>query len=114
MATKPNAGHRDDRGDAVGAEPIGPPLIVHVAGQLTDLGGSSLARDDIAFYKASLPGWGEHQGEHVLIQGGQLRGFFATHEEALTEGFRRFGRAPFLVKKVDLDEQPRPLVGVVL
>jgi dienelactone hydrolase len=108
MATKPNAGHRDARGDAVGAEPIGPPLIVHVAGQLT-----ALAPGDIAFYKAQLPGWREHQGKHVLIYGGQEHGFFASRREARREGFRRFGPVAFLVKQVDLDEKPRPLAAVV-
>ena len=37
-----------------------------------------------------------------------------TRDEAMAEGYRRFGRVPFLVKRVDLGEKPRPLVGVVL
>jgi hypothetical protein len=68
---------------------------------------------DIAFYKASLPGWADRRGQHVLIRGGAAHGFYPTHGEALTEGFRRFGREPFLVKRVDLEERPRPLAWVV-
>jgi hypothetical protein len=73
-----------------------------------------LAERDIALYLSGLPRWGEHAGEHVLIYDGQVHGFYATRDDALTEGFRRFGLVAFLVKQVDLDEAPRPLVQVML
>jgi len=73
-----------------------------------------LADEDIALYYSKLPGWREHQGEHVLIYGGEVHGFFPTRDEALHEGFRRFGDVAFLAKRVDLDAKPRPLVGVIL
>ena len=50
----------------------------------------------------------------VLIRGPQQHGFYPTRDEALLEGFRRFGRVSFLVKQVLLQERPRPLAGVIL
>ena len=42
----------------------------------------------------------DHPGKFVLIKGGDLIGTFATIEEAVTEGARRFGLEPFLVRQV--------------
>jgi hypothetical protein len=70
--------------------------------------------EEIACYRANLTAWCGHQGEHVLIRGGTVYGFFGTRNEALREGLRRFGRVAFLVKQVDVDEKPRPLVQVLL
>ena len=50
----------------------------------------------------------------MLIKGQELCGFYSNRDAALEEGFRRFGRVPFLVKRVQLDEQPRPLVWTIL
>lgn len=36
----------------------------------------------------------------VLVRGTEVVGFFATNEKALTEGYKRFGIAPFFVKQV--------------
>jgi len=73
-----------------------------------------LPQEDIDLYLAMLPSWREHQGEHVLIHGGEVHGFYPDHFEARREGFSRFGHVAFLVKQVDVDEKPRPLVGVIL
>jgi hypothetical protein len=73
-----------------------------------------LLEGEAAYYRAHLDGWREHEGWHVLIRGEELFGFFATEDAALEEGFRRFGRAPFLVKQIRLDEGPRPLVWTIL
>jgi hypothetical protein len=66
------------------------------------------------YYHSHLPEWGEHEGEHILIHGQEHFGFFETRNEALTEGLRRFGRVPFFVKQVQLDEKPRPMMWVML
>jgi hypothetical protein len=73
-----------------------------------------VADGDLALYRQKLPGWRKHQGEHVLIYGAKVHGFFATRDEALQAGFDRFGDVAFLVKQVDLDAKPRPLVGIIL
>ena len=68
---------------------------------------------EIAFYLEGLPGWRDHEGEHVLIAARQAYGFYPTRDDALAEGFRRFGRVPFLVKRVAVDEAPRVMVGLI-
>jgi hypothetical protein len=70
--------------------------------------------EEINLYSKLLGGWKEHEGLHVLIRGQKPYGFYATRDEALLEGFRRFGRVPFLVKQVIRDERPRPLGGMIL
>ena len=72
------------------------------------------AEEDIALYRDQLPNWRGHQGEHVLIHGGKVHGFFSTRSAARREGFQKFGYVAFLVKQVDLDEKRRPLVQVIL
>jgi len=74
---------------------------------------SVLAEEDIALYLKELPSWGEHEGQHVLIHGGQVHGFFPTREEARREGFQKFGYVAFLVKEVELHERRRILTQVV-
>ena len=72
------------------------------------------SQGDIALYLSRLPEWHAHEGEYVLVYDGEAHGFYPTRDEAMAEGYRRFGRVPFLVKRVDLGERPRPLVGVAL
>lgn len=70
--------------------------------------------EEIAFYLDQLPDWRDHEGEHVLIHGRRAFGFYPDRDAALAEGYRQFGRVPFLVKRVEVDEAPRPLVGLIL
>ncbi len=73
-----------------------------------------LSEEDISLYQDKLPDWREHQGEHVLIYGRKVHGFYPSDHDATLDGFRRFGRVAFLVKQIGLDEKPRPLVVVIL
>lgn len=43
---------------------------------------------------------GDHLGRFVLIREDKLVGVFNTIEEAMSEGARRFGLSPFLVRQV--------------
>lgn len=43
----------------------------------------------------------EHLGKFVLIKENELVGVFNTIEETLSEGARRFGLSPFLVRQVN-------------
>lgn len=65
--------------------------------------------DEIAFYQQHLSQWGDHEGKHVLIKDGAEHGFYTSREEAVREGYRRFGRVPFLVHQVLLEEKPGTL-----
>lgn len=46
-----------------------------------------------------------HEGKFVLIRGAELIGAFDSAENAYAEGVKRFGREPFLVKKVTEQEE---------
>jgi len=62
-------------------------------------------KDELAFYEQHKPGLLKtHPGQYVLVKGADLIGVFPTQSEAYKEGFRRFGRASFLVKKVEEKE----------
>jgi len=41
-----------------------------------------------------------HRGKFVLVKGEELIGVFDAPESALSEGARRFGLEPFLIRRV--------------
>ena len=54
------------------------------------------------FYTANLNDWlSRYPGKFVVITGQDLIGFYDTMEDALTEGARRVGLQPFLVRRVE-------------
>lgn len=42
----------------------------------------------------------EHLGKIALVRGDQVVGVFDTANEAIAEGFRRFGNAPIIVQEI--------------
>jgi len=56
----------------------------------------------------------EAKGKFVLIKGDKIIGVYAAKEDALIEGYKRFGNAEFLVKEITEIEPvhffTRPLV----
>jgi hypothetical protein len=75
---------------------------------------TSLRREQ-AVYEAHLRRWlGEHGGEHVLVMGDEVVGFFATRDEALAAGYARFGVVPLFVKQVTAAEPIHDLPNVIL
>ena len=55
---------------------------------------------EIATYDKNVGSWRDREGKFVLIRGTDVVGFYDTYEQALTEGYSRFGVAPFLVKEI--------------
>ena len=51
-------------------------------------------------YKSSLPAWADRIGQHVLIKGDEVVGFYTTRDEARQAGYDRFGLVPFFVSEV--------------
>lgn len=51
-------------------------------------------------YKAKLPELKEHLGKYVLIHGADVIDTFASYEDAIKEGYAKFGLQPFLVKQI--------------
>jgi hypothetical protein len=48
----------------------------------------------------------KHDGEYVLIRGDAVVDFFPSYGEAITDGYKRFGLANFLVQPVQLQSNP--------
>src|SRR5687768_835722 len=61
---------------------------------------------ELETYKAKLEELLEHEGEFVLIRGGKVIGTYVRRQEAFEAGVERFGRNPFLVKKLQEVERP--------
>jgi hypothetical protein len=55
---------------------------------------------ELATYQAKLAELKQHQGKYVLIQDETVVDFFTSYDDALKEGYRRFGLTPFLVKQI--------------
>lgn len=47
----------------------------------------------------------QSKGQFVLIKNTEVIGTFKSYEDALSEGYKRFGNEPFLVKEVSAVEE---------
>lgn len=54
----------------------------------------------------------EHEGQFVLIHDRDIIGTYVAEDDALAEGYNRFGNVPFLVKRVDRIETPLNFVSM--
>jgi hypothetical protein len=54
------------------------------------------------------------EGKYVLIKGEEVAGVYDSQEDAVREGYRRFGNVPFLVKQVLRVEVPQRFVSGML
>lgn len=58
-----------------------------------------------AFYAEQLHAWlNLYPGRIVLVKDDHLIGVYDTVDQALAEGARRFGLAPFLVRRVESEQ----------
>jgi hypothetical protein len=60
---------------------------------------------ELETYGAKLPELKDAEGKYVLIHGEELAGVFNSYEDAINQGYQRFGLDPFLVKQVHAIEQ---------
>ena len=60
---------------------------------------------EVETYKKKLPGLKEHEGKYALVHGNDLVDVFITYEDALKEGYQKFKLEPFLVKRIESQEQ---------
>ena len=56
-------------------------------------------------YKRKLPELTASAGKYALIHGDDFIDVFASYEDAIKDGYRRFGLAPFLVKQIQATEK---------
>ena len=61
---------------------------------------TGLEREIRAYEAMEIDLYRRHQGEWVVIRGGKLAGTFDTLDAAATEAVRRFGRGPYLIRRV--------------
>ena len=60
---------------------------------------------ELETYRRKLPELKEYEGKYALVQGDAFVDVYSTYEDALKEGYERFQLKPFLVKKVESQEQ---------
>ncbi|MGH9785750.1 MAG: hypothetical protein ACRD88_16380 [Terriglobia bacterium] len=60
---------------------------------------------EVEVYKSKLAQLKEHEGKFVLIHGEDVVDVFSTYEDALKQGYQKFGLTPFLVKQIQTIEQ---------
>ena len=60
---------------------------------------------ELETYKRKLPELISEEGKFVLIKGDDVCDTFTSYEDALKEGYKRFGLEPFLVKQIYAIEQ---------
>ena len=62
---------------------------------------------ELEFFEENNESWRErYLGRFVLVKGRDLVATFDTAEEALTHAASQFGTEPFLVRRVESDDQP--------
>jgi hypothetical protein len=70
--------------------------------------------EEMITYRDNLPRLlAEHRGQFVLVKGAEIAGTFGDRSEATSEGYRRFGIVPFLVRQITPDEPTVYLPNVV-
>ena len=84
---------------------------------MTSASGAKMALEkELETYKNKLPELKAHEGKFVLIQGENVVDTFTSYEDALKEGYKRFGLTPFLVKQIAAVEPvfhfTRPITAV--
>ena len=61
---------------------------------------------ELETYKTKLPELKSEEGKFVLIHGSEVVGTYTSYEDALNEGYSKFGLdTPFLVKQIQVIEQ---------
>ena len=62
---------------------------------------STLLDQELATYQAQKDDLlGKARGKFVLIKNNQIIGIFDTKNDAIRQGYERFGNVPFLVKEI--------------
>ena len=60
-----------------------------------------------------LPELKEQEGKYALVHGDGIVEIYSTYEDAIKEGYNKFGLDPFLVKQIQATEQAQFISRVV-
>jgi len=63
-----------------------------------------LEKENETFTKL-LPELKEHEGKFALIHREELVDLYVSYDDALKEGYKRFGLTPFMVKQISASQQ---------
>ena len=63
--------------------------------------GYMVLEKELETYQNRLAELSRNKGKWVLISGSEVIGLYPKYEDALKEGYKRYGTAPFLAKKVE-------------
>lgn len=75
----------------------------------------SILKEEIEYFNSMLAEWLQHyEGQYALVKDHKLKGTFTTEVEAYREGVKLFGNNPFLIKKIEKDEQLEKLPALTL
>lgn len=75
----------------------------------------SILKEEIEYFNSMLAEWLQHyEGQYALVKDHKLIGTFTTEVEAYKEGIKLFGNNPFLIKKIEKDEQLEKLPALTL
>lgn len=70
---------------------------------------------ELAFYNRNRAEFlSKYEWKHLLIKGDELVGVFDNPEDAYSEGLRRFGNTPFLIKHVLREERVERIPALTL
>jgi len=56
---------------------------------------------ELQTYRERLPELFADEGKFVLVHDQEMVGIYAAYEDAIQEGYNRFGLSPFLVRKIE-------------
>jgi len=74
-----------------------------------------LLQQELAAYKAHKTDLlATAEGKYALVRGDEISGTFESLDDALAEGYRKFGNVPFLVKQITAVDAPVNFVSSLL
>ena len=69
---------------------------------------------ELATYKANLAELKAQAGKYVLIHGDDVVDTYSAYDDALKEGYEKFGLQPFMVKRIEAVEEAQFISRLVV
>ncbi len=89
-----------------------PGTLKTVSGRTSEEGLLAAELHTFEQHRAALLGAALHR--FALVHGTELVGSYESESDAISEGYRRFGNVPFLVKRVEASDAPEHFASNVL
>ena len=84
----------------------------HAAPSVTDPF-EDCAREEAAYAKVAAEYARLHLGKVALVRGDEVIGVYNTADEAVLDGFKRFGDLKFLVPEIRDPKEPPPFISLI-